>query len=93
MVLSVTSNSALRHTLAKMKGSLVFPLGPLSMPDRKEIVHRELAVYGKKLSDTAFNNQVGPKNKKMLKIKHDLKQGFIFCVCVCVMCVCSYRPC
>ncbi|KAJ8397340.1 hypothetical protein AAFF_G00438890 [Aldrovandia affinis] len=58
LVLSVTSNSALRHTLAKMKGSLVFPLGPLSMPDRKEIVHRELAVYGKKLSDSAFNNQL-----------------------------------
>ncbi|KAG9331111.1 hypothetical protein JZ751_020245, partial [Albula glossodonta] len=58
LVLSVTSNSALRDTLAKVKGSSVFPLGLLSMPDRKEIVQRELAVYGKKLNDSAFNNQL-----------------------------------
>ncbi|XP_064201609.1 telomerase protein component 1 [Anguilla rostrata] len=58
LVLSVTPNSTLRHTLAKMKGSSVFSLGPLSMLDRREIVQTELAMYGKKLSDSAFNNQL-----------------------------------
>ncbi|KAJ8268578.1 hypothetical protein COCON_G00137500 [Conger conger] len=58
LVLSVTPNSALRHTLAKMKGSCVCSLGPLSMLDRKEIVQKELAMFGKKLSDSAFNNQL-----------------------------------
>ncbi|XP_036374733.1 telomerase protein component 1 [Megalops cyprinoides] len=58
VVLSVSSSSALQQTLAKMKGSTVFPLGLLSLPDRKEIVQRELAAYGKKLSDSAFNNQI-----------------------------------
>ena len=38
-------------------------LGPLSMLDRKEIVQKELAMYGKKLSDSAFNNQVCAVNR------------------------------
>lgn len=37
---------------------MLFPLGPLLLPDRREIVQKELSVYGKKLSDSAFNNQV-----------------------------------
>ena len=58
MVLSVTSTSALLRVLAKRKLAFLFPLGQLSLPDRKEIVQKELGVYGKKLSDSAFNNQV-----------------------------------
>ncbi|XP_066579080.1 telomerase protein component 1 isoform X2 [Amia ocellicauda] len=58
LVLSVTSNSALQQSLAKRKATVPFPLGKLSLPDRKEIVQKGLAVYGKKLSDSAFNNQL-----------------------------------
>ncbi|XP_069044718.1 telomerase protein component 1-like isoform X1 [Lepisosteus oculatus] len=58
LVVSVTSNSALQQTLAKKKSAMPFPLGPLSLPDRKEIVQKGLAMYGKKLSDSAFNNQM-----------------------------------
>lgn len=58
VVLSVTSNSVLRETLAKKKGTILFPMGHLSLLDKKEIVQKELAVYGKKLSGAAFNNQV-----------------------------------
>ncbi|KAK1786294.1 hypothetical protein P4O66_017995 [Electrophorus voltai] len=58
LVLSVTTSSSLHNTISKMKGSVLFPLGQLSLPDRKEIVQKELDVYGKKLSDSAFNNQL-----------------------------------
>ncbi|XP_010888175.2 telomerase protein component 1 [Esox lucius] len=58
LVLSVTSNSALLRVLAKKKRTILFPLGQLSLPDRKEIVQRGLGVHGKKLSDSAFNNQL-----------------------------------
>ncbi|KAM9458628.1 telomerase protein component 1 isoform 1-T2 [Salvelinus alpinus] len=58
LVLSVTSTSALLQVLAKRKRALLFPLGQLSLPDRKEIVQKELGIYGKKLSDSAFNNQL-----------------------------------
>ncbi|KAM7379694.1 hypothetical protein PAMP_005228 [Pampus punctatissimus] len=58
LVVSATSNSALLQTLAKKKGTLLFPLGQLTMPDRKEIVQKGLDAFGKKLSDSAFNNQL-----------------------------------
>lgn len=58
LVVSFKSTSLLLQNLAKKKGSLLFPLGQLSLPDRKEIVQKELEVYGKKLSDSAFNNQL-----------------------------------
>ncbi|XP_041946088.1 telomerase protein component 1 [Alosa sapidissima] len=58
LVLSVTTNSDLQQPLLKKKGSISLPLGQLSLPDRKEIVQKELSVYGKKLSDSAFNNQL-----------------------------------
>ncbi|XP_066518169.1 telomerase protein component 1-like [Hoplias malabaricus] len=58
LVLSVTKDSALGTTLSKKKGSVWFPLSQLSLPDRREIVQKELSVYGKKLSDSAFNNQL-----------------------------------
>ncbi|XP_049322801.1 telomerase protein component 1 [Astyanax mexicanus] len=58
LVLSVTRGSALRTTLSGKQGCVVFGMGQLSLPDRKEIVQKELSVYGKKLSDSAFNNQL-----------------------------------
>ncbi|XP_018613538.2 telomerase protein component 1 isoform X2 [Scleropages formosus] len=58
LVLSVTSSSSLRQILAKKKVSVSFSLGQLSLPDRREIVQKELAMYGKKLNDSAFNNQL-----------------------------------
>ncbi|XP_051989952.1 telomerase protein component 1 isoform X1 [Xyrauchen texanus] len=58
LVLSVTSGSSLQNTICKRKGAVSFPLGQLSLPDKKEIVQKQLVVYGKKLSDSAFNNQL-----------------------------------
>ncbi|KAL7849289.1 hypothetical protein SRHO_G00209120 [Serrasalmus rhombeus] len=58
LILSVTKYSALQTTIRKKKGAAVFPLGQLPLPDRREIVQKELSVYGKKLSDSAFNNQL-----------------------------------
>ncbi|XP_076831908.1 telomerase protein component 1-like [Brachyhypopomus gauderio] len=58
LVLSVTRSSPLQNTLSKKKGSVLFPLGQLCLPDRKEIVQKELEACGKKLSDSAFNNQL-----------------------------------
>ncbi|RVE60961.1 hypothetical protein OJAV_G00166140 [Oryzias javanicus] len=58
LVLSMASKAALLQTLTKKRGAVLFSLGPLSMPDRKEIVRKELDAFGKKLSDSAFNNQL-----------------------------------
>ena len=58
LVLSVTSKAALLQTLAAKRGAVLFSLGQLTMPDRKKIVQKELDTFGKKLSDSAFNNQV-----------------------------------
>lgn len=56
--MSITSNSALLQTLAKKKNAVQFALGQLTVSDRKEIVVEELDTFGKKLSNSAFNNQV-----------------------------------
>ncbi|XP_077088615.1 telomerase protein component 1 [Siphateles boraxobius] len=58
LVLSVTSESSLQNTISKKKGVVSFPLGQLSLPDKKEIVEKQLVGFGKKLSDSAFNNQL-----------------------------------
>ncbi|XP_035764298.1 telomerase protein component 1 [Neolamprologus brichardi] len=58
LVVSITSKAALLQTLTKKKGTLLFTLGQLTLPDRKEIVQKELDAFGKKLSDSAFNNQL-----------------------------------
>ncbi|XP_030220277.1 telomerase protein component 1 [Gadus morhua] len=58
LVVSVTNGSALLQALTKKKGAILFPLGQLSMTDRKEIVQKGLDMLGKKLSDAAFNNQL-----------------------------------
>lgn len=61
LVISATSNSALLQTLAKRKKTFLFSLCQLTMADRKEIVQKGLDAFGKKLSDSAFNNQVPPR--------------------------------
>ncbi|XP_071347004.1 telomerase protein component 1-like isoform X1 [Trachinotus anak] len=58
LVVSVTSKAALLQTLAKKRSTILFTLGQLTMPDRKEIVQKGLDAFGKKLSDSAFNNQL-----------------------------------
>ncbi|XP_048050287.1 telomerase protein component 1-like isoform X2 [Megalobrama amblycephala] len=58
LVLSVTSESSLQNTICKRKGVVSFPLGQLSLPDKKEIVQKQLVGFGKKLGDSAFNNQL-----------------------------------
>uniref|UniRef100_A0A3Q2D9P9 TROVE domain-containing protein n=1 Tax=Cyprinodon variegatus TaxID=28743 RepID=A0A3Q2D9P9_CYPVA len=58
LVLSISSNTPLLQTLVRKRGTVLFSLGQLSMPDKREIVQKELDVFGKKLSDSAFNNQV-----------------------------------
>ncbi|XP_053738812.1 telomerase protein component 1 isoform X3 [Synchiropus splendidus] len=58
LVMSVTSNSALLHTIAKRKGAILFSLGPLPARERMKIVEKQLDDFGKKLSDSAFNNQL-----------------------------------
>lgn len=56
--MSFSSNLALLQSLAKKKRTVHFALGQLTVSDRKEIVMEELDTFGKKLSDSAFNNQV-----------------------------------
>uniref|UniRef100_A0A1A8DN79 Telomerase-associated protein 1 n=3 Tax=Nothobranchius TaxID=28779 RepID=A0A1A8DN79_NOTKA len=58
IVLSVTSKTPLLQTLSTKRGMPLFSLGQLTMPDRKEIIQKELDAFGKKLSDSAFNNQL-----------------------------------
>ncbi|XP_062873352.1 telomerase protein component 1-like [Trichomycterus rosablanca] len=58
LVLSVASDSSLRAALSKKKNCVALPVGVLPLPDRREIVQKELSTYGKKLSDSAFNNQL-----------------------------------
>ncbi|XP_018533631.1 telomerase protein component 1 [Lates calcarifer] len=58
LVVSIPSKAALLQTLAKKRSAVLFTLGQLTVPDRKEIVQRGLDTFGKKLSDSAFNNQL-----------------------------------
>ncbi|XP_028988903.1 telomerase protein component 1 [Betta splendens] len=58
LVLSIQTKSALLQSLAKRKSSVLFTLGQLAVTDRKEIVQKGLDTFGKKLSDSAFNNQL-----------------------------------
>ncbi|KAM4051013.1 telomerase protein component 1 [Anomaloglossus baeobatrachus] len=58
LVLSVTEGSSLCSTLSKCKGITLLPLGRLEPSERAELVRGKLAVYGKKLEESAFNNQM-----------------------------------
>ncbi|XP_017266584.1 telomerase protein component 1 isoform X2 [Kryptolebias marmoratus] len=58
LMLSMGTGAALLKPLTVKRGAVLFSLAPLAIPDRKEIVRKELDVFGKKLSDSAFNNQL-----------------------------------
>ncbi|CAJ1072834.1 telomerase protein component 1-like [Xyrichtys novacula] len=58
LVVSVPSRAALLQTLTKRGSSVLFSLGQLTMQDRREIVQEGLDTFGKKLSESAFNNQL-----------------------------------
>ncbi|CAN9503016.1 unnamed protein product [Ophioblennius macclurei] len=58
LVVSMTTKAPLLQTLVKKTGTVLFSLGQLTMPDRREIVKKELDTFGKKLSDSAFNSQL-----------------------------------
>ncbi|XP_062413709.1 telomerase protein component 1 isoform X2 [Pungitius pungitius] len=58
LVLSITSKAPLLKPLGEKRGAVLFSLAPLTTQDRKDIVREALDSFGKKLSDSAFNNQL-----------------------------------
>ncbi|XP_039355050.1 telomerase protein component 1 isoform X4 [Mauremys reevesii] len=58
VVLSIGEGSRLLHSLQRRADTVVIPLGSLDPCDRAGLVRRDLALYGKKLEETAFNNQM-----------------------------------
>ncbi|XP_018425525.1 PREDICTED: telomerase protein component 1 [Nanorana parkeri] len=58
LVLSVTEGSSLCSSLRKRKDTVVISLGRLEPNERAELVRGKLALYGKKLEESAFNNQL-----------------------------------
>lgn len=61
LVLSVSSGSGLGDTLQQSQSVCVVALGPLVPSSRAQLVREELALYGKRLEESPFNNQVGPR--------------------------------
>lgn len=60
-MLSVSSDASLGETLEQSQGAHVVALGPLEPSARARLVREELALYGKRLEESPFNNQVGWK--------------------------------
>ncbi|XP_013364023.1 PREDICTED: telomerase protein component 1 [Chinchilla lanigera] len=58
LVLSVSSDSGLGETLEQSQGAHVVALGPLEPSARAQLVREELALYGKRLEESPFNNQM-----------------------------------
>ncbi|XP_036151924.1 telomerase protein component 1 isoform X1 [Myotis myotis] len=58
LVLSVSSDSSLGETLEQSQGAHVVALGPLDPSARARLVREELALYGKRLDESPFNNQM-----------------------------------
>ncbi|XP_077169089.1 telomerase protein component 1 isoform X2 [Paroedura picta] len=58
LILSVSEESALLRSLKQQKKVTVVSLGPLDPPDRVAMIRKDLARYGKKLEESAFNNQM-----------------------------------
>ncbi|XP_054848405.1 telomerase protein component 1 isoform X2 [Eublepharis macularius] len=58
LVLSVSEESPLLRSLKQRKDVAIISLGPLDPPDRAVIIRKDLALYGKKLEESAFNNQM-----------------------------------
>ncbi|XP_064416478.1 telomerase protein component 1-like [Latimeria chalumnae] len=58
LVLSVTTESSLLRSLAQRRDTTFLTLGQLERPDKSEIIRKTLASHGKKLEESAFNNQM-----------------------------------
>uniref|UniRef100_A0A8C5SGA3 Telomerase protein component 1 n=1 Tax=Laticauda laticaudata TaxID=8630 RepID=A0A8C5SGA3_LATLA len=58
LVLSVSADSTLLESLKQRKDTAFIPLEPLAPLDRAAIVRKDLAQHGKKLEESAFNNQM-----------------------------------
>ncbi|KAK2498922.1 hypothetical protein MC885_003950 [Smutsia gigantea] len=58
LVLSVSTDSSLGETLEQSQGAHVVALGPLEPSARARMVREELALYGKRLEESPFNNQM-----------------------------------
>ncbi|XP_076983448.1 telomerase protein component 1 isoform X2 [Tamandua tetradactyla] len=58
LVLSVSSDTGLGETLEQSQEAHVVPLGPLEPSARARMVREELALYGKRLEESPFNNQM-----------------------------------
>ncbi|XP_042331949.1 telomerase protein component 1 isoform X2 [Sceloporus undulatus] len=57
-VLSVSEESTLLGSLKRRTDAVPISLGPLDPHDRAAVVRKDLALYGKKLEESAFNNQM-----------------------------------
>ncbi|XP_006835617.1 PREDICTED: telomerase protein component 1 [Chrysochloris asiatica] len=58
LVLSVSSDTGLGETLEQSQDAHVVALGPLELSARTQMVREELALYGKRLEESHFNNQM-----------------------------------
>lgn len=62
LVLSMSTDAGLGESLERSQGAHVVALGPLEPSARARLVREELALYGKRLEESPFNNQVGPRS-------------------------------
>ncbi|XP_006883338.1 PREDICTED: telomerase protein component 1 [Elephantulus edwardii] len=58
LVLSVSTDTGLGETLEQSQDAQVVALGPLEPSARTQMVREELALYGKRLEESPFNNQM-----------------------------------
>ncbi|XP_012589526.1 PREDICTED: telomerase protein component 1 isoform X2 [Condylura cristata] len=58
LVLSVSSDTGLGETLEQSQHAHAVALGPLEPSARVQLVRQELALYGKRLEESPFNNQM-----------------------------------
>ncbi|XP_007949412.1 telomerase protein component 1 [Orycteropus afer afer] len=58
LVLSMSSDTGLGETLEQSQDAHVVALGPLEPSARARMVREELALYGKRLEESPFNNQM-----------------------------------
>uniref|UniRef100_A0A8D2KQU9 Telomerase associated protein 1 n=1 Tax=Varanus komodoensis TaxID=61221 RepID=A0A8D2KQU9_VARKO len=68
LVLSVSAESELLGSLRRRADAVAIPLGPLDPPDRVVLVRKDLALYGKKLEESPFNNQRGSRQPLYLTL-------------------------
>nr|XP_014699987.2 telomerase protein component 1 isoform X2 [Equus asinus] len=58
LVLSMSTDAGLGESLERSQGAHVVALGPLEPSARARLVREELALYGKRLEESPFNNQM-----------------------------------